>query len=245
MNNKYSETFDFRGHPYDQAMRQFPCGRDAEFLRLFDLVDFADVQSVLDVPSGGGYLAKFLPQNCLLTSIDPSKPFQVSEKVGVVDLENLLLGSAQYDLIVSLAALHHIENKKGFLQAVSSALKPEGYFCVGDVVAGSGISRFLDEFAGRFNGAGHCGKYLELDEPFPGLDLAGDLQVVEHTQKSCPWVFESEMEMARFCRLLFGLRAVSDQEILAALQHYVGYKSVGSKIELDWKLLYIVLKRKN
>lgn len=245
MNNKYSETFNLRGHPYDQAMRRFPDSRNAEFLRLFDSVDFSDIQTVLDLPSGGGYLKKFLPDRCLLTSVDPSKPFQVSDDVVPVNLENLRLGSAQYDLIVSLAALHHVENKQGFLGAVSEALKPDGYFCVGDVAADSGISRFLDEFAGRYNGSGHSGVYLELDAPFPGLGTVTGLQIVEHVLKPCEWLFQSVAEMVEFCRLLFGLKGVSDQEIDQALRHYVGYSLAGECVILQWQLLYIVLKRKN
>lgn len=243
MNNKYSETFNLRGHPYDQAMQQFPHSRDAEFRRLFDVVDFSGIQSVLDLPSGGGYLARFLPDHCLLTSVDPSKPFQVSGDIMSVDLESLNLGFASYDLVVSLAALHHVDNKANFLRAISRALKPGGYFCVGDVAADSGISRFLDEFAGQYNGTGHSGDYLEVDKPFPGFDPAGGMQIIEHVQKPCHWLFSSVPEMVEFCRLLFGLREISGQQIQKALQKYVGYSVTEDQVALEWELLYIVLKR--
>lgn len=243
MNNKYSETFNLRGHPYDQAMQQFPHSREAEFLRLFDAIDFSGIQSVLDLPSGGGYLARFLPDHCILTSVDPSKPFQVSGGVMPVDLEHLDLKFANYDLVVSLAALHHVDNKQNFLRVVSRALNPGGYFCVGDVAADSGISRFLDEFAGQYNGTGHNGNYLEVDEPFPGLDSAVSLQVIEHVLKPCHWLFSSVPEMVRFCRLLFGLEGVSDRQIQEALQKYVGYNIAGDHVALEWELLYIVLKQ--
>ena len=248
MNNKYAETFHKRGHPYDLAMQSFPDSRNKEFQRLFDVVNFDKVKTVLDLPSGGGYLVRHLPAHCTLTSVDPSQPFRTSEAIKEIDLENLELPEQGYDLVVTLAALHHVDNKKGFLQSVFSSLKPGGYCCFADVAAGRGIGRFLDEFAGAYNGTGHQGDYLGVDAPYPGYGDIKGLTLLEHEVKPCWWSFNSERDMVEFCRLLFGLNNVANREIQEALAHYVGYDisqcDEWGSVFLKWELLYITMQRR-
>lgn len=248
MSNQYADTFDQRGHPYDQAMQQFPDSRNNEFIHLFEHTDWKKTKSLLDVPSGGGYIKRFIPDHCTLDSVDPSTPFRTSEAIYTVDLESLTLPECRYDQVISLAALHHIDNKSGFLHSVVHALKPGGIICFADVAKESGISRFLDDFAGQFNTTGHCGNYLEVDEPYPGFTLHENLSLIEHTVKPCPWVFDQITDMVNFCRLLFGLNKVSNQSILDALDHYIGFSETSGTngrpcVQLHWELLYITLQK--
>ncbi len=247
MSNRYAETFEQRGHPYDQAMMRFPDCRSREFIRLFDHLDLQVCSKVLDLPSGGGYLDRFLPDHCLLDSADPSTPFRTSGAIYPIDLENLTLPAGYYDLVISLAALHHIQNKTGFLRSVVEALKPGGRCCFADVAADSGVRRFLDEFAGRYNNTGHSGHYLEVDTPYPGAMDHENLVLIEHALKPCPWVFPDTEAMIEFCRLLFGLKQVSDQQILTALDHYIGFSQIHNsqgelETHLHWELLFITFQ---
>ena len=248
MSNRYAETFEQRGHPYDQAMQWFPSCRDLEFIRLFDQIDVKGCHTVLDLPSGGGYLERFLPEYSSLDSVDPSSPFRKSELIYPIDLENLSLPENHYDLVVSLAALHHIDNKSGFLTSVSNALRPGGMCCFADVAANSGISHFLDEFAGTHNTTGHKGSYLEIDIPYPGYSSDHQLKLVEHALKPCPWIFNNVHGMVDFCRLLFGLKGVSDHKLQDALSEYVGFTEATStngarEVHLLWELLYITFQK--
>ncbi|WP_330924157.1 class I SAM-dependent methyltransferase [Candidatus Sororendozoicomonas aggregata] len=243
MNNKYTDTFQQRGHPYDLAMQLFPHSRDQEFKGLFDLLNTRHVKNVLDLPSGGGYLSQHLPDHCRFYSADPSQPFHTSDTIKPVDLENLDLPAESFDLVISLAALHHIDNKEGFLASVAQSLTANGYACFADVAAGSGISHFLDDFAGLRNGTGHRGVYLQVDTPFPGSAGITDLHLLEQAVKPCGWLFNNEQDMVYFCRLLFGLNAVDDQDIYNALNTYVGFKTTNAGVELKWELLYITMQR--
>ncbi|PJE80646.1 hypothetical protein CI610_00385 [invertebrate metagenome] len=243
----YAETFNQRGHPYEQAMIRFPDARKREFQRLLDHVVLNPRPVVLDIPSGGGYLSRFLPASSRLVSVDPSDPFQCADGVNSVDLENLSLPKSRYDFVVSLAALHHVKNKKHFLQAVEKSLISGGYCCFADVATGSGISAFLDEFAGKYNGMGHAGAYLEVDSPFPGFHNDLGLTIRDHSVKACPWIFDSEDNMVKFCRLLFGLFDVKDDFIREALGDYIGFNHVdqenNKRVHLNWELLYITLHK--
>ena len=133
MSSQYADTFGQRGHPYDQAMQRFPDSRNFEFIHLFDQVDLTKTRRTLDLPSGGGYLSQFLPEHCVLDSADPSSQFRKSEAIYELNLESLVLPESHYDLVISLAALHHIENKSGFLNSVANALKPGGFCCFSEL----------------------------------------------------------------------------------------------------------------
>ncbi|KEI71717.1 methyltransferase domain-containing protein [Endozoicomonas elysicola] len=250
MSSQYADAFEQRGHPYDQAMQRFPDSRNFEFIHLFDQIDLTKARRILDLPSGGGYLSQFLPEHCELDSADPSSQFRKSDAIYELNLESLVLPESHYDLVISLAALHHIENKPGFLNSVANTLKLGGFCCFSDVAADSGISHFLDKFAGKYNLTGHKGSYLQIDAPYPGYMSQKQLSLVEHALKPCPWVFKNKTEMVEFCRLLFGLKAVSNQQVLDALSFYVGYTDITNSqgepgVSLKWELLYITFQKQS
>lgn len=150
MTKTYSEIFDFRGYSYDVAMRRFPDARKNEFTRLFDGVEREQLKTVLDIPSGGGYLGRYLPKNLEILAYDSSHSFMTDNRsVRFISLEALDLPANIADLAISLAATHHIENKQDFFDSVLRSLKPGGRYCIADVLGGSKIARFLDEFVAQ------------------------------------------------------------------------------------------------
>jgi hypothetical protein len=50
--------------------------------------------------------------------------------------------------------------------------------------------------------------------------------------------------MITYCKLLFDLQNVSDDELLDNLEKYVGYKQLNNSIYLNWHLTYIDLQSK-
>jgi len=236
--DRYAEVFDVRGHKYDAAMRAFPTARDEEFRQLLLGIDVAPLKTVFDLPSGGGYLHRFVAPDAELAEFDPSTDFG-SESALSVDLDDLQLPACSADLIVSLAALHHVSNKAGFLTAALQALRPDGWLCVGDVVSGSGVAQFLDEFVGSHNDMGHSGEYLKL-KPENYQRLASQYaELIRCELASCNWHFDRFEDLAAFCRGLFGLLGVSDRQLLDALDRYVGIHSTNGGVALDWELLYL------
>jgi len=237
--DRYFEIFEQRGNRYDSAMQAFPQARDAEFLELLRGVDTKTLGVVYDIPAGGGYLRKFLPHETELLEFEPSSHFS-TRHVRTIDLEALELPAGRgADLIVCLAALHHIANKQGFFSTALDSLRPGGWFCVGDVLYGSNIARFLDNFVGLHSGMGHNGAYLTND-PSQYSSWAGERAEMTRCGISpCPWRFSDTASMAAFCRDLFGLNNLGDDELVEALDRYVGFSQTDSGVQLDWELLYL------
>gem|GEM_PF-767688 len=239
----YDRIFDERGAKYHDAMSLFPKARDNEFLRAFDQVERSAVTSVLDIPSGGSYLQGFF-ENATLSAIDFTAAFaNKTNSVEVVDIDRFELTANCYDLAISMAAIHHIENKKPFSHKVFNAVKPNGYYCIADVPAESAIARFLDDYVGQYNGTGHEGMFIS-ERLGDNLDWLPEGKVVEHQVKSCPWIFAKQADLILFAKTLFCISGVSDEDLLDKLEQYVGITGLaGEACQVDWELLYILLQK--
>jgi len=235
MNLSYPEIFAQRGNRYHDAMLRFPQARNAEFERLFDACPVAAGARVLDLPAGGGYLARFLPADAQLVSLELSEGFG-----GGVDVHDpqRTWPHAPFDHAVCLAALHHIEDQASFIRGMLGTLHPGGVLHVADVAAGSPLTRFLDGFVGRFNITGHEGGYLPRHEAF--FARIGKLR--RFGEFACPWRFVDEAAMLDFCGSLFGLVDCPPAELRAALADLVGFEAEGAGVRLDWRLLYVDLE---
>lgn len=244
MKSEYLTIFEQRASQYDQAMQECPAARDNEFLCLFEHIDRHKYLNILDVPSGGGYLDKFVASGAHIHCLEPCSQFnpQTPHLTDDIDIDSLAIAQGQYDLVVSLAAMHHINDKHGFINNCANALKSNGVLCIGDVLAGSGITAFLDDFAGKYNGTGHSGKYIKPELMCEIAQKLG-LELIDCSEKDCPWVFPTEQAMLNFCQSLFGL-CVDQQQLKHALANYIGYSEINNNFHLQWKLLYCTLRKR-
>lgn len=243
MKSDYLAIFEKRGQSYDRAMQHYPAARDAEFHRLLEHIDTAAMTCILDVPSGGGYLAKFFPPAADIHSVEPCREFtpKVPHLTSDIDLDTLSLPGATYDLVVCQAAIHHVKNKARFFAQCHDALKPGGLFCIGDIRRDHRIARFLDGFAGAHNGTGHHGYYL-TEADIHTLAAGSRFTVLEIAEKDCPWEFASIAAMLDFCRLLFGL-TVDDATLRQALDTHIGTSEHRGRFRLHWQMLYATLQK--
>jgi SAM-dependent methyltransferase len=238
-NSEYAQIFTHRGSDYAEAMRRLPEAREAEFTGLFRYGD-GSARIVADVPSGGGYLRPYLPASALLDEYDPTAQFrQVGAGILPVDLQDPRLARSDYDLVVSLASIHHVLDKRRFFGALVDHCSSGARLVVADVAADSKVARFLDEFVGRYNGTGHRGWFLSPADPFDFGRGEPRVRRVEVDTLDVPWLFPGEEAMISYCRLLFGMREVASSELAAALRDHVGVESEGGRVALQWQLTYI------
>ena len=231
----YKNIFRHRGRSYDLAMGDYPNARDQEFHALFARYPINPNEIILDVPSLGGYLKKYCPQDTTVLSLDFSESINQIPVVSPYEQWN----TPKLDRIVCLASIHHIQNLNLFLSNLSSHIKHNGLIHLADVSVDSNIAHFLDEFIGKYTSTGeHKGLYYN----WHNVEFPKDVSILSISDIKCPWSFNSTADMINYCKLLFDLQNISDNELLSGLEKYVGYQDIDNKIYLNWHLTYIDLK---
>lgn len=242
----YVDLFGERGAPYDQAMQLWPDARRQEFEQVIRAVPIEDGMVVADVPAGGGYLRRYLPSYCTWQGHEPCTAFS-NHKAGahaVHEGELLPLPwiDQSIDVVISLAGVHHLADKRPLFAEAFRVTRPGGWFVLSDVAAESDGAVFLNSFVDAHNSTGHEGVFLDhrtLDDlTQAGWTILSDQLVTFH------WVFQQRTDMARFCRSLFDICNAATKEVQKALEEHLGVDVLqDGSIGLRWSLMTIVAKR--
>jgi SAM-dependent methyltransferase len=241
----YKDIFNLRGNYYHQAMEKYPFARKEEFKHVIDLADIADNNVVCDVPSGGGYLNQFIHQSVSIISVETSSEFMSfcnhTKKILCDSITNIPLASSSIDRIISLAALHHVSDKKLFYRESSRLLVPDGILCIADVMEETGVAKFLNIFVDKYNSMGHYGEFF--DKTSKKDLLSCDFDVLYSSPIDFVWEFDSSEDMVEFCRLLFYINLGSNEQILEAIEEYLGYQIINNRYFMNWELYFIKARK--
>lgn len=232
----YTEIFEMRGGSYDKAMSNYPDARDDEFNLVVNILKNLDVEKILDLPSGGGYLKKYLPKQMNYCGFEPSTGF-INNKVTDFDkynVEKLPYDKDEFDALVSIAGVHHIKDKIELFNEWFRVLKKGGYIIVVDVDKDSTVASFLDDFVGSYNVTGHSGIYLTGNSE-ELLTSCGFKNVTSRIEKFS-WNFKGLDDMCEFCRQLFSLENITDKEIIENTKKHLGFEKVEGFIRMNWEL---------
>ena len=244
----YQAIFDQRADAYHKAMLDWPSARDQEFQAILSGLDIIPNMRILDVPSGGGYLANYLPNDTHIHHIETSELFaKLFEQhchsgsrhpITLCRLDNLPDASNTIDLALSLAGLHHTEDKKPLFGELFRVLKAEGVLVLADAHKDSKTADFLDGWMGQHNSMGHHGWYFSSQDLID-LEQAGFI-VTKAENRNYYWCFDSSQQAADYCKLMFGIDLASATEIENALDQLLGFETLANgKVGLHWQLHFI------
>lgn len=240
----YMDLFNARGSVYDRAMQHYPHAREQEFMQVIERARLMPGMVVGDVPAGGGYLQRYLPAGCTWQGHEPCASFisqggAHSAKTTGTPLLPLPWRDASIDVAVSIAGVHHIEDKRPLFADLRRAVKPGGRLVLSDVAAGSAVAHFLDGYVGDNNSTGHEGVFLsqytlqELAEA--GWSVESCEQVDYH------WLFDDRDAMSAFCHGLFDIRHSNLEATLAVIEAGLGTDQLDDgRIGMRWSLMTIV-----
>lgn len=236
----YSDIFDLRGQMYHRAMTQFARARDKEFELPLSLCQISPGDTVVDIPSGGGYLKSYIKEPVNYVCLEPS-----SEFARFCELQNLTvhqysghdlpLPEDSADTVVSIAGLHHIKDKQTLFCEMRRILKPNGTFCIADVLEDSQVALFLDDIVNQHTKTGHTGDYFNVDTLSELQDAGFD--DIKMTQLHYEWQFDNKANMVEFCRLLFGMEDADHLTILEGIEKYLRVRSDDTGVYMEWLLL--------
>jgi SAM-dependent methyltransferase len=244
---EYAEIFDARGRDYHEAMLRFPHARDEEFETILHSAALTDGQIVCDYPAGGGYLEDYIPQKIDLKLLETSHVFlqcaadhSQAERL-LVEKGHIPLADNTVDCFISLAGLHHIEDKRDVFAEIYRCLKIGGRIALADVRQDSGVDGFLNDFVHNHSEAGHKGIFLH-DNTRIELEYCG-YNVTFMQPKRYHWNFATIADMCEYCRLMFGISKATPQEIEAAINQYLSITRHENGVSMGWELLVIVAEK--
>ncbi|REL27513.1 SAM-dependent methyltransferase [Thalassotalea euphylliae] len=236
----YSEIFDLRGSQYHQAMTTYPNARQDEFILPMSLFDMTRISTLADIPSGGGYISNYIPDHVRLKCLESSEQFADICRSQCLDVVNfsahsIPLENNSIDGIISIAGLHHEDNKFLLFKEMRRVLSSSGQLVIADVEENSGVAKFLDLFVGQHNETGHQGLFFNTTTN-DMLHAAG-FSNIKRKRLKYHWQFTSVADMLNYIRLLFGLTKVTDQQIYQGLNNFLAFNHSADGVKLDWELL--------
>lgn len=238
----YKEIFNNRADSYHKAMLDWPEARNQEFEAILEGLDIRAQDVVVDLPSGGGYLSWYIP-DCVLHHVETSELFaelchsKSPYPLHIAELNQLPFADNSVDFVLSLAGLHHTENKTELFNEVFRILKPGGQFVLADAAKNSVTARFLDGWMANHNSMGHNGWYF--DQNTEKQLIAANLESIQVEDKNYYWLYDNPAEAAKYCKLMFGIDLAEIDEIEKALHQHLGFEQYGDATGLKWQLRFI------
>ncbi|MCW8109487.1 class I SAM-dependent methyltransferase [Alteromonas ponticola] len=229
----------------ENCMKDYPEIRANERDRLLQYVRIRPHSNVLDIQAAGGYLSDKVYRNlqgqvtcyCLEPS-DIHRARLKSYHVAVNDEVECFpqIATESMDVAIGLAGLHHSDCHQSTLNEAYRSLKSGGQLAICDVVVGSNIARWLNEYVDAHSASGHKGVFIEETSLRAQLVKAG-FSNVRLSHDDVPWVFPSMSVFVNFFKGLFGLET-SLHEIENAIFDYFTPQIHAEQVILPWRLLY-------
>lgn len=235
----YEEIFTARGSRYDDAMRLYPHARDEEFTQVIDCAKINSGMIVADIPSGGGYLQAFLPKTVRYLGHDPCASFTNHGKVAHnKPLLPLPWPNESVDIAISLAGIHHLNEKKSLFSELYRVTKSKGRIIISDVAKDSAVAKFLDVFVGSHNSTGHEGIFLD-EMTVQELKETGWI-INQSKQNNFHWRFANHEDMVNFCHDLFDIQKSTREKTFRTIEAELGTIDFSDgTVGMNWSLLTI------
>lgn len=246
MFDTYENIFNRRADSYDEAMARCPEARREEFEMALAPLPLRAGAVLCDMPAGGAYLRRYLPEGLEYLAVEPSDQFfaRCPEESGARRLQcplaSVPLADHSVDYVVSLAGLHHAPDLDAIFAEMRRLVRPEGWVVIADVQAGSASDRFLNGFVDRHNPMGHKGVFF--DAATPARLRGAKLQVVDDRTVLPQWSFADLEEMGGYCRSLFGIDLATAGQVAASIESLLEVRSGPDGVGFGWPLRRFVCR---
>ncbi len=212
--NSYESIFDQRGQWYHQAMELIPDSRKDEFRFLYDKIKLKPGDKILDFPSGGGYLADFLPKYVKLFELEVSKSFAKAHDISIGSWDHLPFEDNFFNTIFCCAAFHHVSNemRQKYLSESYRVLRPGGFLSIADADINGYVSKFLNGYVNENNSMGHHGDFI--DESSAQKFAGSVFKIIQNNIYNYNWYLTKERSSSlKYIRLIFGLDKSTDDDL--------------------------------
>lgn len=245
-----------RAQGYNTATRTVPNARDSEVNCIEEALAYADishVKHVVEIGSGQGFSTRVILNNlsegAKVTAIEPSEHMALNAPSDnrltmiISSLTSAGLHKDSADMIVSVAAFHHIPNKFQTLLECRSVLRDGGKVVLIDVNHGTEAQRWFDFVVRPYCPSSHEADFLDESLVRILAERAGLSHLTSYVH-STPWYFENHQQMVTYARNLFCITDGSP-DIPTLLQKYLNPSVQGGHLAMQWSLGVHILQKQN
>lgn len=238
----YSTIFSDRASRYVVASAHAPDIRANEFRAYFNCLALRGKERFLDTPCGSGQACAWLPDGVSYFGLDPAADFvracaDAGAAVVQSDMRQTPFQDGCFDVIGSLAGVHHEADRLDLYSEWWRLLCPGGRLVLTDVWAGSAVALFLNGFVAEWNSQGHEGKFLNAAD-LATLSAVGFSRLEVH-QLSYDWEAHSDVAMYEYMLDLFGLDRKPDISEMQKAWRLLGWRPEGEACKVPWALASI------
>lgn len=232
--NDYNISFNNRYKKFLYAQDKYPNVMIEEYQKALNICNLNENDIFLNIPADYKSFDKLLHSSIKYIPVEINKNFSSLTNYKLCqDLSNLSFDNQSIDVILSLASLHHFseeERKKFYKECLRLSKK----LVIGDVIENSLQDKWLNEFVNKNNSCGHKGIFFS-EKDIKIIESIG-FKVVVQIEKY-KWNFINKEEMIDFCKNLFNLDLISDDEIYEGILKYLKPTNDNS---FDWELIYFI-----
>jgi len=231
--NNYNDTFNMRYKNFLYAQEKYPLVMKDEYMNALKMCNLKENDVFLNIAADYNSLENLLPQNIKYIPVEINKNFSsVANYLLCEDLSNLPFKNQSVDVILSLASLHHsnfYERKTFYKECLRLTKK----LIIGDVIKGSIQDKWLNDFVDKNNSCRHKGIFFSEEDKIL-IESVGFIVRTERIKYT--WNFGNKEEMIDFCKNLFNLDLISDEEIYNGIENILKPK----ENKFDWELIYFI-----
>ncbi len=243
----YADIFEKRGEDYHRAMSLAPDARANEFRAVLDHVTLRDGDVVCDIPSGGGYLFRYFPghPDLRLVTIDPTAVFarkwhDPRIEGHLASMHDLPFRDADIDVMISIAGLHHVDNRLAVFAEMRRVVRQGGQLCILEVAVGSIADRFLNSFVDAHSSMGHRGSFI--DDGFRNELRHAGWAIELDVPCRYTWDFPDEHTLIQFLILIFGMDQADHNSVLNGVDEILGRCHQENGVKVNWELRLLLAR---
>jgi len=241
-----SEQDVYVGRPtgFYQATSTYPSVRDEEVELLLKGLLKKELKDLCIINSQGGFFYDALKSTPLQlnsvvllessTELLSHHPYSALRKH--IQLDKLSEIEDSYDSVLCLAGLHHCNSYTNVFNGLHSILKKGGLLRIAEVEEGSEVCVWLNTYVNKWTTSGHRGNFLKLEQV---EQLCKPFSISSIHRATPTWRFKSADESADFFRLFFGLKDVSNFELISTMREVFRTRTTNDGFELEWPLISI------
>lgn len=230
---EYEEAFFNRAQRYNYAVEKYKYVLDNEFKIAIDVLDLQFNDVLVNIPSGGIPLHKYIDKTLKVTyhGFEPLKDTSCS-------FTAIPLDDKSVDKIMCLSSFHHVQDQRvDTVNEFKRILKDGGTLVIGDVIKGSLQDEWLNTFVHRYNSNGHIGDFLKPSDVTFMSQYGFEVEV---SNQSYNWMFKSDKDAIDFMINLFGLDLIHDTDfLLQSMKSMLNYRNC----IIEWQLQYLKCKK--